>query len=123
MKIKLHIARIFCLFTILLVGSNIAISASATLTDDFVVSSELPKELSKYTHTVFKKGVDQSANGLNLVKNPTEAVLMYYYIGKSQPSLVYFYESVLNKVRKDVFHYSPLIKALPLWIQNLQIRI
>lgn len=121
LKLKLHLANLLCVLTALLISSNIVVNA---LSVDVITQNTSDSQDQKKQSLVINEDVDQTNNGVfNLVKDPTEGDGLFEYIIPHIPSLVFVVNFGFEEKEKVFFNYFPLLKSIPLWIQNRQIRI
>jgi len=121
LKLKLHIARLLCIVTIFLISSNTLLNAFEINIPEYL--KKLDDYKKKNVLTWHQDDISQINNALNLVKDPTEEDFFFDYIQIDQPELVWAVFSEVLVKGNGFISYSPLIKAVPLWIQNRQILI
>lgn len=121
LKLKLHIARLLCIVTIFLISSNTLLNAFEINIPEYL--KKLDDYKKKNVLTWHQDDVTQINNALSLVKDPTEEDFLFDYIQIDQPELVWAVFSEVLVKGNGFISYSPLIKAIPLWIQNRQILI
>lgn len=121
-RIKQNIARIICTLSVLLIGSNILLSAN------------LIGEHSKYHYLEYVKhnkkqikGNDEGVEEINLVcdltKDPFDTDLDFTYVEQHYPKIEY-YVLIAHDVRSNCYiNYSPSFKKNSLWIKHRQILI
>lgn len=119
MKFKLHIARLLCLISILLIGGNVLANSVDYSVDYSVLFDHDHKHPG--VHLTSNHGLSNSQ--LNLLKDPTEGDVDFLYVAEVLPSMVCETLFPKEEVLKIFFKYSPLLKSLPLWIENQQMRI
>lgn len=121
LKLKLHFASLLCVFTALLISSNIVVNALGT---DIAAESPLRHQDCKKHEQAIHEDTDLSNNSIfNLIKDPTEGEsFLDYIISIFQPVSFVFVQGFKEK-EKVFCNYFPLLKAVPLWIRNEQIRI
>lgn len=121
LRLKLHLANLLCVFTVLLISSNIVVNAMDV---DVIVQSTDDSNDQKKQGQIITEDTDQVDNGMfSLVKDPTEGDGLFDYIIPALPSLVFVFNEGFEEQNKAFFNYFPLLNSVPLWIQNRQIRI
>jgi hypothetical protein len=120
LKIKLHLARLCCVLTTLLISGNVVVSA---MNLDVKIEQTTDHHSTKKQLTTFKEDVDQDSSVVNLIKDPTEGDAEFYYIEQVVPHFVFEIEYDFEAKSKVFYNYFPLLKSLPLWIEHRQIRI
>ncbi len=122
LRLKLHLANLLCVFTVLLISSNIVVNAMGV--DVIVQTVDDDSHDHKKQGQIITEDTDQVDNGMfNLVKDPTEGDGLFDYIIPALPSLVFVFNEGFEEQNKAFFNYFPLLNSVPLWIQNRQIRI
>lgn len=121
LKLKLHLANLLCVFTVLLISSNIVVNAMDV---DVIVQTVDDSHDQKKQGQIITEDTDQVDNGMfNLIKDPTEGDGLFDYIIPAFPSVVFVIIQGFEEQNKAFFYYRPLLNSIPLWIQNRQIRI
>lgn len=122
-RIKLFIAKIFCIISILLISCSIGFTsfgyAYQNANEDFV-----QVDLDQKHSTLVKDGqhVDDLSS-LNLIKDPTEGDAEIFFVPFVIQKFI-FEVLLISDIDDPIFtQYYPLLKSLPLWIENRQILI
>lgn len=117
LKIKNTIAKLCCILTVVLMSTNVGLSAS-----NFSDSFSSPKKES-HTPEFYKSGQNHAGQNLNLIKDPSDEGFSIDYIPAPVIRIVY---AVFPSEEEKFEAYAvkkPFYKSVPIWILTRQILI
>ncbi len=122
-QLKAHIARLFSLLVVLLITSNIGFSAVEF--NPFKAKSFPQQVLNLKDKVVFQKTDDSVNNQLfAFEKDQQELELeLDLFLDEVFFATVFYYLVFKTEKQKSFSFDLPLLKSIPLWITNLQIRL
>lgn len=121
-RIKLFIAKLFCIISILLISCNIGFSSFGY---EFQNNKESTLVGIDKNHTPLMKD-GQRANdfsSINLLKDPTEGDVEFFFAPFVIQKFIFEILLISDKDDPTFSNYFPLLKSIPLWIENRQILI